>query len=435
LTVFSLIFYAWGEPIWVGLLLFSALIDYFNGLFIEYFRGTHTAKWGIVSTIFFNIGLLFTFKYSDFFVDNTNFILGTDFDKPGFLLPIGISFYTFQTISYTIDVYKNEVKAQRSFGDFLLFVCCFHQLVAGPIVRYSHIAKEIEERVFVANDFNEGISRFCKGLFKKVLIANTAGELGASFLNGNTDNLSILGAWLGLFLFSLQIYFDFSGYSDMAIGLGRMFGFHYHENFKHPYLSVSVTDFWRRWHISLGTFFRDYVYIPLGGNRKNQLRNILIVWLLTGFWHGASWNFILWGLYFGFLLLLEKYFLEDFLRAIPVIFRRVYALFFIVVGWGIFYFTDTQKLLEYFAVLFGFSFYPLTDFVAQNAIFENIFWILLAIVFCLPITERFDNFCKKNILSHSGREIIQILLNLFFFFTSVMMLVGSTYNPFLYFRF
>jgi alginate O-acetyltransferase complex protein AlgI len=307
--------------------------------------------------------------------------------------------------------------------------------VAGPIVRYSHIAKEIEERVFVANDFNEGISRFCKGLFKKVLIANTAGELGASFLNGNTDNLSILGAWLGLFLFSLQIYFDFSGYSDMAIGLGRMFGFHYHENFKHPYLSVSVTDFWRRWHISLGTFFRDYVYIPLGGNRKNQLRNILIVWLLTGFWHGASWNFILWGLYFGFLLLLEKYFLEDFLRAIPVIFRRVYALFFIVVGWGIFYFTDTQKLLEYFAVLFGFSFYPLTDFVAQNAIFENIFWILLAIVFCLPITERFDNFCKKNILSHSGREIIQILLNLFFFFTSVMMLVGSTYNPFLYFRF
>jgi alginate O-acetyltransferase complex protein AlgI len=308
-------------------------------------------------------------------------------------------------------------------------------LVAGPIVRYSHIAKEIEERIFRWEDFSEGINRFCKGLFKKVMIANVAGELGGKFLDGDFSEMTFAGAWYGLLMFSLQIYFDFSGYSDMAIGLGRMFGFHYHENFKLPYLSVSVTDFWRRWHISLGSFFRDYVYIPLGGNKKNQIRNIFVVWLLTGFWHGASWNFILWGLYFGVLLMLEKYVLDAVLKVLPVIFKRIYAVFFIVIGWGIFYFTDFSRLTDFFAGLFWLKNIPFSDFTVQTVFWENLYWLGLAVFLCLPVFAWWSKFLENGVRNASMRAFLQISLNLIFFILSVAMLVGSTYNPFLYFRF
>ena len=271
LIISSLIFYAWGEPVWIILLIVSASVDYFNGRVIENNRGTWKAKAALISSLVINLSFLATFKYSGFIIDNFNQLLGLNLPQVNFHLPIGISFYTFQTISYVIDVYRNEVKAQKSYFDFLLFVSLFHQLVAGPIVRYKDIASEIERRVITWSDFSQGINRFAIGLGKKAIIANTAGALSDSFLKGDLHQLSTLGAWYGIGLFAFQIYFDFSGYSDMAIGLGRMFGFHYLENFNYPYISRTATDFWRRWHISLGSFFRDYVYIPLGGNKKQHL--------------------------------------------------------------------------------------------------------------------------------------------------------------------
>lgn len=435
LVVFSLIFYAWGEPVWVGLLIFSAFIDYLNGLFIERHQGKPLARLGVVSTLVFNLGILALFKYSDFFIENFNQLAGTHWPKPGFALPIGISFYTFQTISYTIDVYRGEVKAQRSFLDFLLFVSLFHQLVAGPIVRYSHVAHEIENRVFRWEDASQGVIRFCRGLFKKVVMANMAGELSNHFLDTHLNSLSFAGSWFGLILFSLQIFFDFSGYSDMAIGLGRMLGFHYHENFKYPYLSTSITDFWRRWHISLGSFFRDYLYIPLGGNRKYAVRNLLIVWFFTGLWHGASWNFILWGLYFGVLIYLERILIQRFLNWIPSLFRHFYALFFIVLGWALFYFTDLSQLARFLEVLFNINQGPLWDADTLLLFRENIFWLLLAIFLCMPVSSWWSKISQRLPGNQWLEPIFQGTVSLVLLFVSVMLLVGSSYNPFLYFRF
>jgi alginate O-acetyltransferase complex protein AlgI len=435
LVIFSLIFYAWGEPIWVGLLLISSLIDYLNGLFIDKYQGKPIAKLGLYSTLVFNLGILITFKYADFIVENVNAITHFDFAKPGYLMPIGISFYSFQTISYTIDVYRGEVKAQKSFLNFLLFVSLYHQLVAGPIVRYSHIAKEIEERLFSWNDFNNGVSRFCIGLFKKVCIANIAGEICSHYLNNDLSNLTVLGGWLGIVTYSIQIYFDFSGYSDMAIGLGWMFGFHYHENFKYPYLSTSITDFWRRWHISLGTFFKDYVYIPLGGNKKNNLRNIFIVWGLTGLWHGASWNFIVWGLYFGVLLFLEKTILLAVLGRLPKIISHAYALFFIIIGWAIFYFTDFNQLLYFIKLLFNFTNQDLYNLEVKNMFFENIYWLALAFVLCIPVYNWFYGYINSKTFFKHWTPLITIFINIFLLACSVILLVGSSYNPFIYFRF
>lgn len=434
LILFSLIFYAWGEPIWVSLLFLTALIDYLNGLFIEHFRGKATAKWGVISTLVVNLGILATFKYSTFIVQNVNLVLGTTFAEPSFLLPVGISFYVFMSISYTLDVYRGELTAQRSFPDFLVYIANFHHLVAGPIIRYGHIEKEIQHRTFKLDDFSGGVARFCRGLFKKVVIANIAGELAAQFLDGNMGQSSVLGLWFGLLMFSVQIYFDFSGYSDMAIGLGRMFGFHYHENFNYPYISKSITDFWRRWHISLSSFFRDYVYIPLGGNRHHQVRNILVVWTLTGFWHGASWNFMLWGFYFAVLLLIEKFWLRDILKRLPAVILHIYALFFIVLGWAIFYFTDLARLGQFMASIFGFNDLPLSNFEATSAIMGNMYWLVFALIVSWPI-RLWVNAQLEQRLRPAYVQTVELAVTAVFFVSSVTLLVGSSYNPFIYFRF
>jgi len=435
LVVFSLFFYAWGEPIWISLLIFSALVDYLNGLFIDKYRDRPVAKLGIFITLFINLGLLFTFKYSDFIVENFNFLFNTSFSKPGFLLPIGISFYTFQTISYSIDVYKGEVKAQKNFLNFLMFVSLYHQLVAGPIVRYSVIENEINNRKFYWDDFSSGVTRFSKGLFKKVLIANVAGEIVQQFLEKDIVDMTSISAWFGISMYAIQIYFDFSGYSDMAIGLGKMFGFHYDENFKHPYTSTSIGDFWRRWHISLGTFFRDYLYIPLGGNKRNVYLNLFIVWFCTGFWHGASWNFIIWGLYFCVLLIAERLFVNQLLDKSYIIIKHFYALFFIVIGWAIFYFTDLEKLFDFLGLLFGINGFILSDIEVATVIKENIIWLLFALLFSTPVYNYSINYLNSVKLRFLKTNYLILLMNIIMLFTSIAMLVNKTYNPFIYFRF
>lgn len=435
LTLFSLIFYAWGEPIWVGLLIFTAVMDYKIGMLIERFR-LHPiyAKLGLMASIAINLALLVSFKYADLIVDTVNALTNAEFGKPGLLLPIGISFYTFQSMSYIIDVHRGEVAAQKKFLNYLLFVVSFHQLVAGPIVRYAHIAREIEERVFSFDEFSHGVARFTKGLFKKVYFANVAGELAGQFLGLDADQTTVYGEWFGLLMFSLQIYFDFSGYSDMAIGLGHMFGFSYRENFNHPYMAKSITDFWRRWHISLGSFFKDYVYIPLGGNRKNQTFNIMLVWGLTGLWHGASWNFVLWGLYFGVILLIEKSFLLERMSRLPVAVSHVYALLLIYFGWGIFYFTDLHQLMSSFLTMWGFNEAPLSNFELMAAVKANLFWFILALVCCTPIYGQVHQKLIQQLKPSTYRYTV-IVQSFLFLAISVLLLVGKTYNPFIYFRF
>lgn len=437
LTLFSLWFYAWGEPVWIVLLIFSAAVDWANGLVIERYRGTHWAKLGLVSSCIVNLGLLVIFKYSAFFYENLNYCFDLDLAVPQFSLPIGISFYSFQTLSYVIDVYRGEVKAQKSYGNFLLFVSLYHQLVAGPIVRYVHIANEIDNRKFDIQDVSEGISRFCFGLFKKVCIANVAGELVAKYLDNDLSGLSVLGGWFGIIMFTLQIYFDFSGYSDMAIGLGKMFGFHYHENFNHPYTARSATDFWRKWHISLGSFFRDYLYIPLGGNRKNVYRNLFIVWFLTGMWHGASWNFILWGLYFGVLIALERLFLQKMLDKAPAFLSHCYLLFAAVIGWVFFYFTDLQKVGQFFAILFGGAHRASWDLATLITIKEHAYWIIFTLIICMPVHKTVMNWLKKMTTAERSVYAKYAFMSIDFLilFIATAMLVGRSYNPFLYYRF
>lgn len=432
LVISSILFYAWGEPVWVVLLLLSATVDYFNGKFIENHRGKSVAKLGLVITFAVNLGLLLFFKYGAFVIENINAITGLNLYTPTFALPVGISFYVFMSLSYTLDVWYNKVKAQQSYASFLVYIANFHHLVAGPIIRYGHIAQEISERYFRWEDFHYGVSRFCKGLFKKVCIANTAGALATPLLEGQTD-LTVFGAWLGVILFALQIYFDFSGYSDMAIGLGKMFGFHYHENFKHPYIARSISDFWRRWHISLSSFFKDYVYIPLGGNKHNQIRNIMIVWALTGLWHGASWNFILWGIYFGLILLVEKFLIKRLLEAVPAFIQHIYSLFFIIIGWAIFYFTDLAVLVNHLQIMFGFSSAEWFDYKDSSLLLSNLYWLIFTLLLCMPVRDWVQaklvyQSSTVSLLSDLGQTVV-------FFVLSVASLVGSTYNPFIYFRF
>lgn len=439
LILSSLFFYAWGEPVWITAMIFSGVFDYFNGLMVEKYHGTKKAKFFVALSITGNLLLLGAFKYSGFFVENINALLDINLNVPRFSLPIGISFYTFQTISYVVDVYRGEVKAQRSPFKFMLFVSLFHQLVAGPIVRYSDIAAEIEHREVTATGFSEGVNRFIIGLGKKVLIANTAGELALSFLGTDYEKLPVAGAWLGILLYAFQIYFDFSGYSDMAIGLGRMYGFTYKENFNYPYISKSATEFWRRWHISLGSFFRDYLYIPLGGNRRNHARNLLVVWFLTGLWHGASWNFIIWGLYYFVFVFAEKLFLKKLLDRIPAFFSRIYLLLIVLVGWVFFYHIDMGEGLRFLGVMFGRA-YAFTNSEVSILFRGNALFLVLAVIASTPLAKRLFEAVKAYFQGNRTRvvfmdRVFKPVINIFILVLSLAFLVGQSYNPFLYFRF
>ncbi|WP_343209283.1 MBOAT family O-acyltransferase [Anaerolentibacter hominis] len=422
LLVFSLLFYSWGEPVYVVLMLLSTAGDFvFGKLAVKYREegNLKKARGAVLASVIFNLGMLGFFKYSNFFVDMINQAAGTSFVFKEIPLPIGISFYTFQTMSYTIDVYRGDAKVQKNILDFGTYVTMFPQLIAGPIVRYQAVADQLNHRKETADKFAEGIRRFSIGMGKKVLLANQMGEVFQAVRALPEGMLSVSSLWVGILAFSFQIYFDFSGYSDMAIGLGLMFGFRFPENFNYPYCAKSITDFWRRWHMTLGEWFREYVYIPLGGNRRGlaiQLRNILIVWFLTGFWHGASWNFILWGLYFGLILLLEKTFLLKWLNKIPAFFQHVYALILIVFGWVIFAFENIGELLQRIKELFGFGGLPFWN--GQTA-FYLVNFGLLFVLCALASTPVFRRW----------RGAIFLLL------LSIAYLAAGSYNPFLYFRF
>ena len=428
----SLLFYGWGEPIRIVFLLLAAYVGYLACRIMDKDRCKAEAKIALLSALTVDIGLLLLFKYAGFFVSNVNFLLGTSIDFAGFALPLGISFYTFQILSYVIDVYRGKTTAQRSFPKLLLYVSLFPQLVAGPIVRYVDVEAEINSRAVTKDDFFYGIVRFAQGMVKKVVFANFAGGAVDTLIGGDMGRLSALGAWVGILFFSLQIYFDFSGYSDMAIGLGRMFGFHFLENFNYPYISKSVTEFWRRWHMSLGSFFRDYVYIPLGGNRRHQLLNLLIVWFLTGFWHGASWNFILWGLYYGALLIIEKKILFRFYEKTPVILQRLYTLLAVAGGWILFYFTDMHRLKTFAIAALGRNL-GANNIPAVHALTSNAFLLVLMILFSTPILR-----IALAKLREKTPKLYGVLLpfgTVAALWICFILLISQSYNPFLYFRF
>lgn len=436
LIAFSLIFYAWGEPVYVFLMIGCVLVNYIIGLWIGFCQRRFFRRLALTAGIVFNIATLGTFKYAGFICMELS-RLGIDVHNPGFSLPIGISFYIFQSISYLTDVYRRQAAAQRSFRNLLLYISMFPQLVAGPIVRYSSVEREISNRQVTSHDIADGIFRFIVGLGKKVIIANQLSEISDTFLANGLDTLSMLGAWVGLLAFTLQIYFDFSGYSDMAIGMGRCLGFHFPENFDHPYTCRSITDFWRRWHMSLGSFFRDYVYIPMGGNRSHQMFNIIVVWALTGLWHGASWNFVIWGMYFGILLILEKTIMRRFNRR-P---GHLIAMTLVTVGWAIFYFDDLDNMLSFFRSFMGYH-VPLGDFVAENALFDK-FWLwIAALLFCFPIRRiisrahiRLWGGNENNLCVCTVETAARVVIAVTIFITSICLLVGATNNAFLYTRF
>ncbi len=435
LVAASLVFYSWGEPVWVILLIFSSILDYTVSHAIEKHWNQPITKFYLAVSVIINLGLLAVFKYSGFFISTVNSVFGLSLPEPAFSLPIGISFYTFQTMSYSIDVYRGNVKAQKSFMNFLMFVSLFPQLIAGPIVRYSDIEDQISKRTVTTEAFSAGTTRFMAGLGKKVLIANYAGSLATSLLK-DIDNAAVMSVWFGVLFYAFQIYFDFSGYSDMAIGLGKMFGFDYPENFKYPYISTSITEFWRRWHITLSSFFRDYVYIPLGGNRvgvPRQILNLLIVWGLTGLWHGASWNFVLWGLYYFFFLCLEKFILKKFFDKIPSPIRWLYSMSVVLVGWMIFYFDNFQTLITAFSVAFGHAGNAFTDPVSETLVINNVPFILIAAIASTPVLNVIRRLVEKS--SPLTESILRIVYNIVMLILCVASLVGSTYNPFLYFRF
>lgn len=439
LVAMSFLFYAWGEPVWVLLLLASGFMVWFCSLLVERFAGTRRGKAALIFAVTISLSLLGIFKYSGFLIENINAVLPLSLPVPQFSLPIGISFYTFQMISYIVDVYRGDVKAQPSFLRFIMYVSMYFQLVAGPIVRYSDVAWEIGHRTANANDISHGITRFCIGLLKKVAVANVAGSLLVQYMDGDLTKVTVLGSWFGAVLFMLQIYYDFSGYSDMAIGLGLMFGFHFVENFNYPYIAKTATEFWRRWHISLSSFLRDYLYIPLGGNRSHAWRNLFVVWFATGLWHGASWNFILWGLFFGVLIALERLGLRNLLEKLPGFISHFYLLFAVLISWVIFYFTDLSRAAQYLGIMFGLSGQPLTNSQTLLALEGNLFWLILAVVFCLPLARIASQQITAAAAVSRPRQIILGILvpvmNLEILLICTAMLSGQSYNPFLYYRF
>ncbi len=437
LIVFSLIFYSFGEPVAILLMASSTLIDYFNGRFIEKNRGRKIAVLGVIISLVYNLGALCLFKYSGFLVTNFDLLTGLSIPVPKLTLPIGISFYTFQTISYVADVYRGKTKAQRNYFNYLLYVSMFFQLVAGPIVRYTDIAEQIGDRKCTVEDMFGGWVKFIIGLGKKVIIANCVGGITDSLIGNSAVPASVLAAWSGIILYTLQIYFDFSGYSDMAIGLGKMFGFNLPENFNYPYISKSASEFWRRWHISLGSFFRDYVYIPMGGNRRHQLVNVAVVWFLTGLWHGASWNYILWGLYFGVLISLEKLLFGKVLDKLPAVFSHIYMLIVITFGWLLFYFEDMGAMGQCLKAMFGAA--PAVDDITVSLLKGSCFVIAAGIIFSCPvygfIVKKAEAAAQKSVAARVIFQIVGMILLLGVLTVSSLLLVKQTYNPFLYFRY
>lgn len=448
LFVTSLFFYAWGEPKYILILLFSTVFDYVNGRLIAYFdtvQKKRAKKIVLVVSIVGNLFILFTFKYLDLMIQTVNVLTSLSIDLLHLVLPIGISFYTFQTMSYTIDVYRGEVKAQHNIISFGMYVSMFPQLIAGPIVRYRQIEDQMNDRHVTSQAWVEGMQRFLIGLGKKVLLANQIGILWDEI--SGAGSMTMAGAWLGAFAYTFQIYFDFSGYSDMAIGLGKLFGFSFPENFDHPYESKNITEFWRRWHMTLGTWFREYVYIPLGGNRlglPRQIFNLFVVWFLTGFWHGASWNFALWGIYFFVLLCIEKLFLLKEMERWPKILQHLYGKFFIVVGWVIFANEDFSKMGRQLRAMFGMS-GALYD---QTAIYQWSTYAGLLVILCIA-SVRLPAYLMKKIRRYllrtetefavkKGKKVEAFCYGVYTIIVlllSMSMLVSGSYNPFLYFRF
>ena len=432
LLLFSLIFYAWGEPIYILLMIFSSIVDFINGKNIEKYKDDNKKKkFYLIISIIINISLLGFFKYADFFIKVINNILNLDIPLLNLGLPIGISFFTFQTMSYSIDVYRGDVKAEKDFLTFMTYVCMFPQLIAGPIVRYETVSSELHKRDINFKKFADGFTRFLRGLFKKVLIANNIGLLFTLITSSEVNDISIMTGVLAIVSYAFQIYFDFSGYSDMAIGMGNMCGFTFLENFNYPYISKSITEFWRRWHISLSSWFKDYVYIPLGGSRVNilkNIRNILIVWILTGFWHGASWNFIFWGLYYGILLLLEKFVLKKYIDKLPDFVKHIYTIVLVFIGWMIFAFDDSKYLFEFIKALTSNKFVD----SAFLYYFKNYFLILVtATLFSLPVYPKVKEKMNNSIFT----SLLSISIYVILFIITLSYLVSDTYNPFLYFRF
>jgi len=449
LLLVSLIFYGWGEPVYVFIMIFSVIVDYVCGWGVAKFKEKNKDKIArrfVIASVIINLSLLGFFKYANFFIDNLKLIPALSFLKPlDITLPIGISFYTFQTMSYTIDIYMGNANVQKNIASFGMYVTSFPQLIAGPIVRYKDIEKQLTHRKESVIMFACGIRTFICGMCKKVLFANTAGAIW-TYIKALPDNdITVVGAWFGIVAFSFQIYYDFSGYSDMAIGLGKMFGFTFLENFNYPYISKSITEFWRRWHISLGTWFREYVYIPLGGNRKGSLkqyRNIAIVWLLTGFWHGASWNYIIWGIYFGIILMLEKGFILNILKKVPGFVSHIYSVILILFGWLIFTFEDTNKGLVHLGRMFGAS---VNGFIDNGAVYDLLHYLpffVLAIIGATPLPKKlfykfFDNLnqSKNPAKITSSIRISTPVISALLFLICIAFLIDSSFNPFLYFRF
>lgn len=432
LLIASLLFYFFGEPVYVLILVVSSVSDFCHSLFIEKHRGKKSAKIALISSIVINLGLLCVFKYADFLIGAFNGITGMDVPLLGLPLPLGISFFTFQTMSYTIDVYRGRVRADRNLATFATFVCLFPQLVAGPIVRYTDISERLHERRVDIDDIANGIRRFVFGLGKKVLIANAMGEFCAIFRDSGEQ--SVVFYWLYAIAFTMQIYFDFSGYSDMAIGLGKMFGFEFPENFNYPYISKSITEFWRRWHMTLGGWFKDYLYIPLGGNRNGivkNLRNIAIVWLLTGLWHGAQWNFVLWGGMYGVLLIIEKLFLAKALDKTPRIVNYVYVMLLTIIGFVIFNADGIGQAWSDIRAMFGFGGVPFMT--AETMYYLRSFLALFVVAFVAStpavklICERVKKAKAIVVLQPAAIALVLVCVTAY--------LVDGSFNPFLYFRF
>lgn len=440
LLVGSLFFYAWGEPVYVVLMLFSTVSDYIHGRLIDRFRGRKAATAFLVSSIVINLLLLGFFKYADFLIQTVNSVAGTGLPLLHLPLPIGISFYTFQTMSYSIDVYRGEAKVQKNLLDFGVFVTMFPQLIAGPIVKYKQVQDSMHDRPVDCCQISYGVKRFVTGLAKKVLLANNIGMLWSEISAMDYGDISVLTAWLGILAFTFQIYFDFSGYSDMAIGLGACLGFVFPENFKYPYVSVSVTEFWRRWHITLSSWFREYVYIPLGGNRKGlgrQIINILIVWLLTGVWHGAGFHFLLWGLWFGFFLILEKLFLKKIFNILPKSIGWIYTALVVIIGWVFFSVETGNGIIGFLKAMLGMNGVGLWD---SQGLFLGKEYLLLFVIAAIASTplvkEAVDRLARSRkgyamAVYRLGEKLIPAML----LFLSIAYIVDASYNPFLYFRF